>query len=151
MKFPQSIGELLIAAKKDVFAHLAVDLFVGIGLMVGSPHRTKGPAFEPAKLLLHTPFYPMRAAGAILVVMSLVMIISLIIGSQHLYDESKWLLQVYWGFWAGVFAVSFFNGESSPFSVAFSIAWAYRTVRLPVDNPLKRVSIARDITTTVGN
>lgn len=127
-----------VTAKLDVIQHLAVDLFVGLGWLALSEERTRNPAYDPIKHILSAPPYQMRTIGAMLVGFALLLIIGIVIRSQWVYDIGRILLMSYWVGFGFIFGYAFFlDGKTSPLSVAWGIAWAIRSIRLPTSNPFQ--------------
>lgn len=123
------------SAKIDVFQHLAVDFFVGVGWWVLSPNRTQGRGYDPIKHILTAPPYQLRTVGAILTGLALIMTFSVITRTQWPYDFARVGFITLWTFFAVTFAYSFFDGATSPLGTAWGVAWAIRTIRLPSLNP----------------
>lgn len=121
--------------KKDIWQHLAVDYFVGLGWLLMSSNRTAGPVYNQAKALLSAPPEQMRQYGAMLTGLAILLTLAIVFRLGAAYDVARIGLIFFWAFFAAIFFLGFSDGVSSTLSIAWGVAWAWRTLRMARNNP----------------
>ena len=125
--------------KKDVLSSLILGLFAGGGWLFLPPSTTQAASYEPAKHLLHTSFYPMRAYGGALIIISLMQLYSVVFKDENSHALARNLMATFWSFFAIVFALSLVNLTASFLGAGWAIFWTIRMVRLPVHTPFREM------------
>lgn len=104
---------------------LVVQGGIGCSWLLGAPHLTTTNAYRPALSLLDwLPVYPMRAWGALLVVIAVGLALAL-----RRWNRQRWhwsaALAMFWGFWVVQFTAAVFTSSGGIAPVFFAIGFGW--------------------------